>query len=82
MGSSTIYFFVDKDGTENCSNEPPYRHETEAFWVCPHIRKSSPHGDKVVYDNITELPNGTIKQLFNVKLTWDDEPIKLEFERH
>lgn len=60
-----VYFFVDKDGTEGCSNELPDRNWFE--WM----------GWKNVYGEvctITRLPKGTIEKLIGKKLTWDDEP--------
>lgn len=60
-----VYFFVDKDGTEGCANERPYRKYDE--WS----------GWKDVYGeecNITTLPKGTIEKLIGKKLTWDDAP--------
>ena len=66
----SCFFFVDADGTENVSNIMPTRHDSEPFWVI--IKKKiiydeSCHHDivskTVCYDDITELPKGTIKQL-------------------
>lgn len=60
-----VYFFVDKDGTEGCANERPFRKYSE--WS----------GWKDVYGeecNITTLPKGTIEKLIGKKLTWEDEP--------
>lgn len=60
-----VYFFVDKDGTEGCSNELPNRNFSE--WL----------GWKNVYGEectITTLPKGTIEKVIGKKLTWDDEP--------
>ena len=58
-----VYFFVDKDGTEGCSNELPNRHFSE--WL----------GWKDLYEcTITTLPKGTIEKVIGKKLTWEDEP--------
>lgn len=82
------YFFVDSDGTENVSNHPPMRHPKNKFWVVlkddvlngdiPYIDKYNI--DKLIsYDSITELPRNTIKSLFGKTLTWEDSPIKIDF---
>ena len=60
-----VYFFVDKDGTEGCANERPYRKYDE--WS----------GWKDVYGEsctITTLPKGTIEKVIGKTLTWEDEP--------
>ena len=85
----SCFFFVDADGTENVSNIMPTRHDSEPFWVI--IKKKiiydeSCHHDivskTVCYDDITELPKGTIKQLFGVELKWEDKPIKIDWNDH
>ena len=70
------YFFVDSDGTENVSNILPTRHE-EGFWTAEVIIKNDNKKD-VITDSITELPRGTINALFNVNLTFKDNPIMIE----
>jgi len=62
------FFFVDSDGTEGCSNKIPYRHAM-GFWMT-----EEPY-------NITELPKGTIFRLYNVNITFDDEPLCEAIER-
>lgn len=65
-----LYYFVDSDGTENVSNMLPIRDE-KGFWTCEiHIT------DNLIYEPIKELPSGTIEELFKIKLTWNDNPIK------
>lgn len=78
------YLFVDADGTENISNYKPTRHPTEEFWVI--IKQTPLEAHKVVaetvcYDCITEVPQGTIKALFGLNITWKDEPIKVDWDK-
>lgn len=62
-----VYFFVDKDGTEGCSNELPNRMFSE--WV-------GWENTDGVECTITTLPKGTIEKIIGRVLTWDDEPYK------
>lgn len=82
----SCFFFVDADGTENVSNLMPIRHASEPFWVI--LKKNIVYDElshhnivskTVCYDAITELPKGTIKQLFGVELKWEDNPIKIDW---
>ena len=60
-----VYFFVDKDGTEGCANERPFRNYGE--WS----------GWKDVYGEectITTLPKGTIEKIIGRVLNWNNEP--------
>jgi hypothetical protein len=72
----TCYFFVDDDGTENVSNYPPERHPTEGFWV---VYKNIDNKKETFFDGITELPKGTFEALFKKKLTWKDNPVKIDW---
>lgn len=74
------YFFVDEDGTENVSNICPIRHPEHNFWIIikPMIIANGNIQDLFNYidfDSIVELPRNTIKSLFNVNLTFNDDPI-------
>lgn len=62
------YYFVDSDGTECVSNVLPIRVE-DSFWEI----------DDMNIGNIVELPPSTISTLFNVKLTFDNDPICIEY---
>ncbi len=59
-----VYFFVNKDNTEGCSNELPNRNFYE--W----LGWSDVYGNKCT---ITKLPKGTIEKIIGKKLTWEDE---------
>lgn len=66
---SRCYYFVDSDGTECVSNILPYRHE-QGFW------EISKNKDNL---GIVELPPNTISTLFNIKLSFQDDPICIEY---
>ena len=61
-----VYFFVDKDGTEGCANERPYR--DKVCW--------SGYEDIYFECVITNLPKGTIEKVIGRVLTWEDEPFE------
>lgn len=74
---SKVYFFVDEDGTEGVSNTLPERHKGEGnFWIAP-IEKTKYSNNPI--DDIVELPQGTILALFGKNITWEDNPIMIEF---
>ena len=62
------YFCVDKDGTERCSNECPIRGSfrweswTDMYGTTCHIIR---------------LPEGSIERLTGHKITWENEPLKV-----
>ena len=62
-----VYFFVNKDGSESCSNECPERNFDE--W----IEWKSVFGEEC---HITTLPKGTIKKIIGKELTWENNPYK------
>ena len=68
------YFFVDSDGTENVSNIKPIKNVKEGFYTYEIKLKPS----NVITDKLTELPKGTLKQLFGKNITFEDEPIMIE----
>ncbi len=58
------FLCVDKDGTEWIWDSRPYR--DAFFW-----RVDNP------FDNMVELPQGTIFKIINRVLTWEDEPVEI-----
>lgn len=60
-----IYLSVDKYGQETAFYEKPDRRDNE--WV------SNP------YKKAFDLRNGTIEFLTGIKLSWSEEPLKIEF---
>lgn len=69
IGSQETFFFIDSDGTEGCSNIRPYRHSM-GFWYLDEP------------NNIVELPKGTIERLYNINMTFNDEPIVEQIDRN
>lgn len=61
------FFFVDSDNTEGCANVKPYKHPM-GFWMTDEP------------NNITELPKGTIKRIYGINITFNDEPITENIE--
>jgi hypothetical protein len=61
-----VYFFVDKDGTEGCASERPYR--DREIWTG--------YEDLYFACVIVPLPKGTIEKVIGRVLTWDDEPFE------
>lgn len=68
--NTAVYFFVDGDGSEYCSNILPTRDVKNKMWTTPEYE----------FDYLTELPRGTIHSLFNRTHTWEDNPIEIPFE--
>lgn len=67
------YFAVDSDGTEVCFNDEPVRSDgVFDVWNVP----------EDIYNNTNNvcLPKGTIKKLTGKQLTWEDEPIAIEYK--
>lgn len=63
------YYFVDSDGTECVSNVLPYRH-SEGFWEVD---------ENIDRNGIVELPPNTIYNLFNIHMSFKDNPICIEY---
>ena len=59
------YVAVDKDGSEWIYEEEP-------------IRNKHYIGDWGCYSESFKLPNGSIEKLINKKLTFEDEPVKIQ----
>ena len=90
-----IYFAVNPDGTEVCTNKLMFfrHHETakeliEKFGTgYEHCLKEEDHWCDSFSEgyytvprfNGVYLPKGTIKKLTGKEITWNDEPIKIEF---
>ena len=68
---SRCFYFVDSDGTECASNVLPYRHK-EGFWEID---------DEYKEMGIVELPPNTIYTLFNVRMSFLDDPICVEYNK-
>ncbi|MBR6517618.1 MAG: hypothetical protein IKT40_12375 [Bacilli bacterium] len=64
------YYFVDDDGTEGVCNVLPSRNENGYWEIEDDIRKDY---------NIVELPPNTIFTLFNIKISYKDDPICIKF---
>ena len=60
---------VHKNGGESIFYSKPKREQ--GFWV-----DELPCGD-MQYDSEISLPNGTIKKIIGIELTWNDEPVNL-----
>ena len=56
---------VDKDGREFIYECKPIRHNNGAW-------------QDHIWDEVIELPQGTIKKLIGRELTWNDEPVELK----
>lgn len=56
---------VDKDGFESISTGKPYK--LGSTWECEDY-----------YEDTVWLPKGSVEKLIGRKLTWDDDPVKLE----
>lgn len=65
---SRCYYFIDSDNTECVSNELPTRTDNGYWEICDKIN-----------GNIVELPPNTIYSLFNIHLSFDDDPICIEY---
>lgn len=89
----TTWVAVDKDGTEKISNSVFIRRKgigsvmwglTRVFYKKNQRNKwancwSTDEADALPFSGVT-LPKGSIEKLTGVKLTWLDEPIKIEGE--
>ncbi len=62
---------VDKDGTEAIYSKKPLR--SERIWL------DRPHPSTRVNDTMN-LPSGSIERLIGRRLTWEDDPVKLNKE--
>jgi hypothetical protein len=64
------WLVVDKDGAEiiTSGDDPPkkQKHWSENIWHISH------------YNEVFELPKGSIERLIGRKLTWDNEPVEYE----
>ena len=71
-----VWLCVDCDGTEWFSPKKKPHRSAWGYWADAQV---------IVGDNITDtvrnlkiLPKGTIEKLIGKKLTWEDEPYKME----
>ena len=63
------WFAVDKDGDEYIYNVKPFRKSDEGFWDFTHSEG---------WEDLFELPKGSIKKLTGKELTWNDEPVEIK----
>ena len=65
------YLAVEPNGNELIFSEPPRRFDeySTCGWFC------SSNSSQYVY-----VPRGTIKKITGKTITWEDEPIKLEWD--
>ena len=68
------YLAVDEDGTENIFEFKPIR--CDDYWWAQINQESFNRSTYI------ELPSGTIEKIIGSKLTWKDEPYKLEEKRN
>lgn len=86
------YFCIDEDGTEKASNNSSFRGDTFAE-INLKFRIDYPNPEKFEgkwFNSFTEgyytvpqftgviLPKGTIEKLTGKKLTWEDDPVRLD----
>ena len=65
------YLAVEPSGAELIFSEPPCR--IDAYSICEWYNSSN--SSQCVY-----VPRGTIKKITRKSITWEDEPIKLEWD--
>ena len=65
------YLAVEPNGNELIFSEPPCRIDEHSTcgWFC------SSNSSQYVY-----VPHGTLKKITDKAITWEDEPIKLEWD--
>ncbi len=62
------YLVVDKDGSEVIFSYPPKRGEEE--WL---------NDPRIDNSDFVILPKGSIKKLIDKELSWDNEPVKIQY---
>ena len=90
---SMAWLAVNKDGSEVCSSDKPFRHHEAATELVERFGKGYEHCLKKEdhwcddfssgYYSVPRfwgviLPKGSIKKLIGKELNWSDEPVKLE----
>lgn len=90
----TLYIAKNSDGSEIISKQPLKRYidyntnkgdvlsfrdtQLPPHWMLDYTDIKVNRNGEVPIDVYLTLPNGSIKRLFNISLSWEDEPIEIK----